>query len=100
MVYGIVKQNNGFINVYSEPGEGSTVKIYLPRHFEKIEQVGEKHQGDLVTGNRETVLLVEDEPMVLKMGRILHRAKIQRTARKAWGGYSSVKGDEDIRPVK
>jgi len=70
-VYGIVKQNKGFINVYSERGEGTTVKIYLPRHAEKVEQTGEGAESEPVTLQQETVLLVEDEPMVLKMGKIM-----------------------------
>jgi PAS domain S-box-containing protein len=61
-VYGIVKQNNGFINVYSEPGRGTTFKIYLPQHQAGKSQVTEALVvNQPLTGNGETILLVEDD---------------------------------------
>ncbi|WP_321416190.1 PAS domain S-box protein [uncultured Desulfobacter sp.] len=65
-VYGIIKQNNGFINVYSEPGQGTTFKLYIPRHeklqFEEPAVAKEKLQKGV-----ETILLVEDEKVILQM---------------------------------
>jgi len=66
-VYGVVKQNNGFINVYSEPGQGTTFKIYLPRHLSKAVPLSEKEPDKPGERGRETVLLVEDEPTILEM---------------------------------
>ncbi len=66
-VYGIVKQNDGFINVYSELDVGTTFKIYLPRH--KISatcSAAKKCDGTVMTGH-ETILLVEDERAILGM---------------------------------
>ena len=63
-VYGIVKQNKGFINVYSEPDQGTTFKIYLPRHGTSVEPAVET-VADQVTKGSEIVLVVEDEPMIL-----------------------------------
>jgi len=67
-VYGIVKQNNGFINVYSEPGLGTTFRIYLPRFIESGAEEPEKEYGS-PQGGSETVLLVEDEEMLIKIAR-------------------------------
>ncbi|MBF0232689.1 MAG: transporter substrate-binding domain-containing protein [Desulfamplus sp.] len=66
-IYGIVKQNNGFINVYSEPGLGSTFKIYLPRLVAKEDTDKEVPEKKAAAGGSETILLVEDEPMILDM---------------------------------
>jgi CheY-like chemotaxis protein len=67
-IYGIVKQNNGFINVYSEPGQGTTFKIYLPLSDEDVEAGSESFASAVAQGN-ETVLLVEDEDAVLRIGK-------------------------------
>jgi len=68
-VYGIVKQNNGFINVYSEPGMGTTFSIYFPRHNSiSTETISEKKAITPSTGD-ETVLIVEDEKEILHLGK-------------------------------
>jgi PAS domain S-box-containing protein len=65
-VYGIVNQSNGNIWLYSEPGVGTTFKIFFPRVFEAAEAVIERPQPQSYRGT-ETVLLVEDHPLLRKM---------------------------------
>ena len=73
-VYGIVKQSEGDIWVYSEPGKGATFKIYLPRVHELLEEQREKAVGDELSRGNETVLLVEDDEEVRKLAlRVLER---------------------------
>lgn len=69
MVYGIVKQNNGFINVYSEPGKGTTFKIYLARQAGQAVDTQKEGGGELPLSRGETVLVVEDEIPLLKLAR-------------------------------
>jgi PAS domain S-box-containing protein len=66
-VYGIVKQSGGNIWVYSEPGKGTTFKIYLQRVDEPLEELREKMVGEELPRGKETVLVVEDEEKVRKL---------------------------------
>ena len=68
-VYGIVKQNQGFISAYSEPGHGTTFKLYLPRHVGNAAQNQKEGPAQPASRGQETILLVEDEPAVLLLGR-------------------------------
>ncbi|MES2177052.1 MAG: PAS domain S-box protein [Gemmatimonadota bacterium] len=69
MVYGITRQNHGFVVVESSLGAGTTVSVYLPRHdATPVHTPPEAHEA-LVIGGTETILVVEDEPMVLHMTR-------------------------------
>jgi CheY-like chemotaxis protein len=63
-VYGIVAQNGGFINLYSELGQGTVFKIYLPRYQAEAETVSQKCA--LPVRGSGTILVVEDEEMLLR----------------------------------
>jgi PAS domain S-box-containing protein len=70
-VYGIIKQNNGFIDVYSELDLGSTFKIYLPRYVADGERLPKPEVAQSATSWHETILLVEDEPMILEITKVM-----------------------------
>jgi signal transduction histidine kinase len=67
-VYGIVKQNGGFIRVTSAPGDGTTFEVYLPELRGRGGRVQQPEAVPATRGGGETVLLVEDEPALLRLG--------------------------------
>jgi len=66
-VYGIVKQNNGFIEVASEPGKGTAFSLYLPRHGEKAKKEVKAVEAETPQSRGETILIVEDDVSVLHL---------------------------------
>ncbi|MBX3274451.1 MAG: PAS domain-containing protein [Sandaracinaceae bacterium] len=73
VVFGIVKQSGGNIWVYSEPGRGTTFKVYLPRVDEALEPASAQAPRPALRGG-ETILLVEDEPAVRRAAERILRA--------------------------
>jgi PAS domain S-box-containing protein len=74
MIYGFVRQSRGQVRITSEPGEGTTVRLYLPRHQGAVAStVGDDGRVTPIQGGGETVLLVEDDPSIrLLVGEVLH----------------------------
>jgi len=92
-VYGIVKQAGGHIWLYSEPGEGATFKIYLPRTQVSAGAASSAPQPSGQRGGSETILLVEDEPAVRMLAVHALRGR----------GYTVLEarnGEEALRIVK
>jgi PAS domain S-box-containing protein len=89
-VYGIIKQSNGFIYVYSEPGKGTTVKVYFPRESGPVAAIHQETRLDSELRGSETVLVVEDETAV--------RSLICRVLRdRAYNVLEAADGMEAIR---
>ena len=87
MVYGFVKQSGGHVKIYSEPGHGTTVKIYLPRSTQSEDRVVDIEEEG-VRGGDETILVVEDddavrETVVAMLGDLGYRVLKARDAESA-----------------
>lgn len=73
-VYGVVKQNRGSVNIYSEPNHGTTFRVYLPRYVGEESATAAAAQETIIGRGHETILLVEDEGMLRSLGkRLLER---------------------------
>ena len=70
-VYGAIKQNNGFINIYSEPGKGTTFSIHLPHYAGDTARNQTEDAAQPVPRGQETILLVEDEAAILNIIAIM-----------------------------
>jgi len=66
-VYGIVKQNAGFIDVQSHPGKGTTFNIYFPEVDKPSETIAEPAKVNISHGQGEVILVVEDDPSILNL---------------------------------
>jgi PleD family two-component response regulator len=69
-VYGVIKNHDGYINVYSEIDQGTTFTIYLPASRKKVQKEIEETVPTVAMGTG-TILLIDDEEMIIKVGQEL-----------------------------
>ena len=89
MVYGIIKGHGGYLNVYSEPGLGTTIRIYLPKADGAVE---EKNMDEFVVkkSKKGTILIIDDEVMIRELAKDILEAYDYHV-------YLAVHGNEGIR---
>jgi CheY-like chemotaxis protein len=97
MVYGFVKQSGGHIKIYSEVGEGTTIKLYLPRVIQSEDQLADSNRAQ-ATGGSEVVLVVEDDEEVRETAVTLLRELGYRVfkARDAASGLTVIESGVPI----
>ena len=89
MVYGFAQQSGGQATIYSEEGQGTTINLYLPRARSEIENPEKPHMEAVPRGKGETILVVEDDPEVLRLAEVMlgnlgYRVICVESVKSAW----------------
>jgi len=98
-VYGIVRQSGGHIRVHSEPGAGTTFRIYLPRVGEPLRKAGRRRVTAADRKGSETVLLVEDEDVVRNLARAILQENGYHVLEARHGGDALLMCEQHKDPI-